>query len=614
MTGGCCNGTPGKSCTGPRQYNSIHDDRPRYCLSCAKINFGDNTETVKNYIDWIHCLFEENKSYPPEGIRQKGDKKYKKPIRCIMCKIMPAKGKSTHNNIIYYLCHDCHDEFNTRHGLGKAHNDITRRCDGEECNSCSRTYNWSNMSGGRYCKCCAEKMEENKPPEYGDEIYMEDKVNPKCITCGKTPPSFNWSIYLFALWCEICSFLIPKPENFGDEVVMMNVRSKKCIICNKKQPCFNYAGMKAQYCDDCKKPDMINVRDKRCEGKRCIKKSYEERPRRGRYYLEGEKDKLFCSPCVEEENIGKNKKILHTNLPECNYVENEIKCEKLAFYGDINWKRSRCAEHRKINQVRRPNCMCVDCKKKLATWGGYNFKRMRCDNCRLEFDILLSLKDCSNCGNQRILDLNNMCEECNPSFFKARVMVYQNETFKYLDQFENIKEKLLSTDKIINGGADTLVRPDRIYKLKNFLLIVEIDENNGHKHKKKSEEHTRLWKIYCAINNTANYKNNNIPIIVIRFNPENYKVNNKSVKTKFEERINILKQIILRFIDLDNQNYNPLNKITITYLYYDNYDIKLPNKYEYIDNDVQENENKIINDIYDSEQYDEDDEDTGEND
>jgi len=51
---------------------------------------------------------------------------------------------------------------------------------------------------------------------------------------------------------------------------MVDIRNKKCIKCNIKIPNFNYRNEKAVlYCADCKLPDMIDIRNKKCKTSLC---------------------------------------------------------------------------------------------------------------------------------------------------------------------------------------------------------------------------------------------------------------------------------------------------------------------------------------------------------
>jgi DNA gyrase/topoisomerase IV subunit B len=51
---------------------------------------------------------------------------------------------------------------------------------------------------------------------------------------------------------------------------MINLVNKRCKKCNLKQPYFNYKNEKhGLYCNDCKKPDMINVFSEKKKCKKC---------------------------------------------------------------------------------------------------------------------------------------------------------------------------------------------------------------------------------------------------------------------------------------------------------------------------------------------------------
>ena len=166
-------------------------------------------------------------------------------------------------------------------------------------------------------------------------------------------------------------------SKYDESITMMHIKAKKCVGCKKKQPTFNYEGKKPEYCGDCKNPNMINVKDTACNGHHCKKKLLKNR-KRASYYIDNDEKLLFCNACANYEVNNDSTRVHIINREKCVYIENGIRCKKLSFYGDIDKKKSHCGEHRKINQVRRPNYMCYNCKKKPALWGNYNFIRMRC--------------------------------------------------------------------------------------------------------------------------------------------------------------------------------------------------------------------------------------------
>jgi hypothetical protein len=131
------------------------------------------------------------------------------------------------------------------------------------------------------------------------------------------------------------------------------------------------------------------------------------------------------------------------------------------------------------------------------------------------------------------------------------------------------------TDKIIQDGCSKR-RPDLILDLGYQVIIIEIDENQ-HKHYDCLCENKRLMELSQDINHR--------PLILIRFNPDEYINNNKKVsscweinksgiytikKTKTTEwthRLNSLLNQIIYWC----QEENKINKIVeIIQLYYDN--------------------------------------------
>jgi len=78
-----------------------------------------------------------------------------------------------------------------------------------------------------------------------------------------------------------------------------------CKKCKLKQAVYNYEGLKAEYCGDCKKENMINVKNKRC--KECKLKH-------ALYNYEGLKAE-YCGDCKKDKMIDvKNKRCLECNL------------------------------------------------------------------------------------------------------------------------------------------------------------------------------------------------------------------------------------------------------------------------------------------------------------
>lgn len=116
-------------------------------------------------------------------------------------------------------------------------------------------------------------------------------------------------------------------------------------------------------------------------------------------------------------------------------------------------------------------------------------------------------------------------------------------------------------------------RPDIYFELPTHCVIVEVDE---HQHKTYQDlcECARLNEIVNGIGGK--------PIVIIRFNPDNFKNQGKSLNSPMETRLNLLVKtiktqlikthdkfsvkLIQLFYDDDYQVYKPVKKENITKL------------------------------------------------
>lgn len=160
-----------------------------------------------------------------------------------------------------------------------------------------------------------------------------------------------------------------------------------------------------------------------------------------------------------------------------------------------------------------------------------------------------------------------------------RIKLKENEVVKYIKQEFNELNWIF--DMFISGdGLCFNVRPDALLHLNNHSLIIEIDENQ-HKFYDVSCDEARTHKIQEALDR---------PIIIIRFNPDEYIDNNKQkIKSCFKvdkklgltiipkneeenwnDRLKTLKKTILE--NLIKISENP---IKIIKLYYDEFDCNI---------------------------------------
>lgn len=113
------------------------------------------------------------------------------------------------------------------------------------------------------CKTVIAKFGENGKRTHCVQCKTDNMLidNPKCIKCNKKQPTFGLSGQKQS-HCKDCK----TPE-------MIDLVTKKCIQCNMIAACFGVEGTKEyNYCGNCKKDDMINLKDikRQCKQENCL--------------------------------------------------------------------------------------------------------------------------------------------------------------------------------------------------------------------------------------------------------------------------------------------------------------------------------------------------------
>ena len=300
---------------------------------------------------------------------------------------------------------------------------------------------------------------------------------------------------------------------------------KRCIHegC-KKQPHFNIEGENnALYCSAHKLDGMINIKSKRCIHEGC--KTY------ANFNIEGENIALYCSVHKLDGMIDiKHKKCIH---PECKtHPVFNIEGENNALY---------CSAHKLDGMI--------------------NIKNKRCKS--------------SWCYTRPTEKYDGYCLFCYMNLFPDKP-VARNYKTKERNIVEYIKSEFPDLnwieDKIIQNGCSRR-RPDLLIDFGYQIVIIEIDENQ-HTDYDCSCENKRLMEISQDLNHR--------PVIFIRFNPDDYKINNNKITScwgvnkkgicvvkkikinEWNERLNNLKSQIEYWLN------NKTNKmIEIIQLFYD---------------------------------------------
>jgi len=487
--------------------------------------------------------------------------------KCSSCKKTLELEEFTKDDKIFKTCNICR----------QARNDKRRKNICEDC-GIGASFNFENETYA--IKCKAHK-----------DIGMVDVKNPKCVKCKKKRPSFNYEGEDKALYCKVCA---------DDD--MVNIKSPKCITCKTKVPTFNFVGeIKELYCKDCAEPGMVDIRSPKCIT--CKKKSPS-------FNIEGENKALYCKDCADEDMVD----VLHIKCVTCkkkrpsfNY-EGEDKalyckdcadddmvniqspkcndCESRASFGYINQNKSHCARHKLSLMFKKtkPCCQFENCKK-IAEYG--ITEPIHCFQHFLPTELCLLGQKCKECLRENELcNLDGIClTYCKPVEIDINIkkIIKKKEALvlSYLDKNINYHIKPID-DRVIDTSC-VKNRPDRIYDCGTHFIDIEIDEHqhknytNGCSYDLKTQELRRMIQIHEAVSKGL------IPVIFIRFNPDNFKTKNKIQKVNMQKRLEILEKWVKKCMSIDISKFK--QGILIKHLFYDDYD-ETDIKFETIDDNT----------------------------
>jgi len=281
----------------------------------------------------------------------------------------------------------------------------------------------------------------------------------------------------------------------------------KCIICNIKYPIYSFSidDKKAEYCFNCKKKGMVDIMHKKCII--CNNK----RPNFG---LPDDKIAKYCFNCKEEGMI-------NIKISKC------IECKKnIAIFGFSTDKISNyCSKCKKEGMINLRDPKCIECKKTIPIFGSPIDKtRKYCSKCKKEGMVNLKDPKCKSewCNTLISKKYDGYCCYCFMHLFPNKPISRNYKTKeKYVVDYikDQFKEIDIIPDKRIHEGCSKR-RPDILIDLGHQIIIVEIDENQ-HINYDCSCENKRIMELSQDVGHR--------PIIFIRFNPDDYKINLKNI-------------------------------------------------------------------------------------
>lgn len=322
-----------------------------------------------------------------------------------------------------------------------------------------------------YCK-------EHSDEKIHERISSEKCLHPNCPIY----PSYNLSGNNKREYCSEHKTL-----------KMIPIISNKCQDCNRVAQ-FNFPGeTKGIYCKKDAREGMINTHPSKHICKECSKPAA--------YNYINEKVRLYCrehaEPCMKL-----------VGMPICK------ECNEYATYGFFEKPVTHCKEHHLKSMIKNPNqkCKYADGCTHAATHGFK--KRMHCEKHAIKEDNEVNLIErlCISCGLLNPLNPNDKCEYCDPSQVKSTRLHKQNTVRDYL--FKLYPNDNIIVDTIVNAGVFGKERPDFLFKLDNYSIIIEVDEFM-HVSKSTDCENVRMKNIAQSLQH---------PVWFIRYNPDNYQV------------------------------------------------------------------------------------------
>jgi hypothetical protein len=353
---------------------------------------------------------------------------------------------------------------------------VHKICTEPGCNK-HPSFNFENKKRGLYCK---KHAKEN----------MVDVLHKKCLDC-KTQPTFNFENKKTGLYCK---------EHKKDG--MIDIKNKKCLDCNKR-PNFNFEDQeKGLYCKEHKKEGMIDITHKKCLD--CGKQST--------FNFENKKTGIYCFEHQKEGMID----VTHKKCLDCDKIPSfNFENKKISIY---------CKEHKKENMVNVYNKKCLDCNKQ-PTFNFENEKRgIYCKEHKKEEMVDVCNKKCliNMCQVRGTKKYEWYCFFCFINTFPDKP-VTRNYKTKEKAVSDYIKEQFSDVtwvlDKKISDGCSKR-RPDLLLDLGYQVIIIEIDENQHTSYEDICEN-----KRIMIISQDLNFR----PIIFIRFNPDDYTINDKKI-------------------------------------------------------------------------------------
>ena len=430
-------------------------------------------------------------------------------------------------------------------------------CKKEKCTK-SPSYNYPGEKNGIYCS------------EHGKKIEgMINVTTPKCLKCDKHS-SYGYPGTTKRLYCV----------THGKEIEgMINLGSAKCQHCTK-QASFNYPGNTRGVCCSVHSklyPGMIDIQNRSCEEEGCFKHPQYNYPdqKTGTHCWNHQKDGMvdvrgyFCITCKNENvetyatyNLPGVKKpqycfkhksedmidiknaskmcvvkdcpqrgsfkengkyyCANHNSAAMDSIRKKCPCGTIPTFNIPGHIPEYCAKCKKRGMIDKPTKRCEneECKE-LATHG--ETSPIHCEDHALPGEVNLLERKCKKCNLDFVLNIDDLCEYCDPFQSKKYRHAKELEVKDFLDS-NNIQYE--SHDRVVEKGVCGKERPDFLFDCGTHFVIVEVDENR-HNHVTPECERIRMINISQSLG---------LPTIFIRYNPDSYRAKGEKKRTSGKSR------------------------------------------------------------------------------
>jgi hypothetical protein len=450
------------------------------------------------------------------------------------------------------------------------------KCKYPDCNKESN-YNFPDEKARLYCKAHA------KPGMVVKKVDHRICIHPDHTGETKIPrASFNFEGETRPKYCKTHS----EPG-----MVNLNNVTNKCDICKLKQPSFGLPGQKATRCATCRSKDMIDVVSNLCtftyghvgeKATRCKKHAEETM-----LDVKNQKCELcfkqptfgFLKPthCIDHKVEGMLDKKHTTSICK------EVGCRTRATFG-INIP-THCLAHKKEDMKDVVSSKCKKCGEIQGVFG-IEKSELYCKACSTKEMKNLSAKMCEKCGEHQptynykgvkppkfcagcalkdMVDvINPMCESC--GLFMVCKKPHLCAYCKPVTTLKQKTKEMLVVNYLKEQGYEFVhnksvgfvygnYRPDIKICMKDYLIIVEIDEDQHRGYDQRCEI-ARMFNIAQAEDSKC---------IFIRYNPDIFHVDGKVKRVHTDTRLKILVENIEKCL-----TEPPEETINVFRLFYDN--------------------------------------------